>query len=78
MIRRSSVDHEPDPWLDVWRQLRGLRVLTPSEDVAPVADEQAMGRGVDVPHVARVHRLIAAHIVSRLSEEDKDDVSIEL
>ena len=64
---------QADPWLDVWRQLRGLRLLTPSEDVAAVADEQAMRRGVDVPQVARVHRLIAAHIVSRLSEEDKNE-----
>ena len=69
LVSRSQAD----PWLDVWRQLRGLRLLTPSEDVAAVADEQAMRRGVDVPQVARVHRLIAAHIVSRLSEEDKNE-----
>ena len=47
---------EPDPWLEVRRRLGGLRLLTPSDNL----------------EVARIHRLVAAHIRNTLSKEVGD------
>jgi tetratricopeptide (TPR) repeat protein len=49
---------EPDPWLVARRQLEGLRLLTPG----------------DHPEIARIHRLVAAHLRSTT----KDDAILRL
>jgi tetratricopeptide (TPR) repeat protein len=45
---KRQTDDEPDPWLTTRRRLEGLRLLTSGEQ----------------PELARIHRLIAAHLVA--------------
>jgi tetratricopeptide (TPR) repeat protein len=58
---------QPNLWLAVWRQLKGLRVLTPSDDATSDVSAGANRVGGSVPAVARIHRLIAAHVKDGLS-----------
>jgi tetratricopeptide (TPR) repeat protein len=51
---------EPDPWLTVRRQLDGLRLLTPGDD----------------PEVARMHRLVAAHLGARAGDGAEADEAL--
>ncbi|MBX7212287.1 MAG: toll/interleukin-1 receptor domain-containing protein [Verrucomicrobiaceae bacterium] len=43
----------PDPWATLRRRLEGLRLLTPA----------------DHPELARLHRMVAAHLTARLGDE---------
>ena len=54
-----------DPWLGIWRQLHGLRLLTH-------ADEDTAHKAPHVPRVTRIHRLIAAHLHTRRTGQEKD------
>ena len=66
-------DHsKPDPWFAVWRQLQGLRLLTPGEE-GPAAVEGVAKTAVTVPATARMHRLIAAHVRDRLSTAEVEN-----
>ncbi|MCB1804956.1 MAG: TIR domain-containing protein, partial [Candidatus Competibacteraceae bacterium] len=44
----------PDPWVRIQRRLQGLRLLTPG----------------DQPELARIHRLVAAHVLAKFSEPE--------
>jgi tetratricopeptide (TPR) repeat protein len=50
---------EPDPWLDIRRRLTGLRLLTSG----------------DHPEVARIHRLVAAHLRQGLEATMRDKLA---
>ena len=50
---------EPDPWLNVRRRLSGLRLLTPG----------------DHPEVARIHRLVAAHLREDIDSTMRDELA---
>ncbi len=60
----------PDPWLETWRELHGLRLLTPSDDAPIEADPHR--RGTEVPRLARMHRLVADHLKAGLTEEVRE------
>ncbi len=60
----------PDPWLEVWRRLEGLRLLTTVEEAAPSNDPAARQK-VQVPTVVRLHRLVGAHLRTMLSVNDR-------
>ena len=65
----SPVDRsKTHPWLEVWRQLKGLRLLTPGDE-GPVIGQGPSGTHSTVPGVARIHRLIAAHISDGLAAD---------
>lgn len=66
IMRHPAVtDHapdEPDPWLEIRRRLSGLRLLTPGDE----------------PELARIHRLVAAHVRAREDGSMQDSLLSEL
>ena len=58
----------PDPWFEIWAQLKGLRLLTHSDE-GPAPVEGSGRTATTVPFVAQIHRLIAAHVRTGLSED---------
>ena len=57
----------PNAWFEVWRQLRGLRLLTPSDEASTTIPDRTSRMPGVVPAVARIHRLIAAHVKAKQS-----------
>lgn len=57
---------KPNEWLEVWKQLRGLRLLTPWDEAGTTIQEGASRTHGMIPAVARIHRLIASHLQNKL------------
>ncbi len=61
----AAVEGAPDPWFAVWRELRGLRLLHPAQEV------EVDDRGLEqIPQTVRLHRLVAQHVTA--ADEDGD------
>ncbi|MFM9064044.1 MAG: hypothetical protein ACKOOI_13575, partial [Pirellula sp.] len=64
---QQSPRDRPDEWATVWRQLSGLRLLTEGAE-RPVIKEGDPQLKFHAPAVAKIHRLVAAHVQKRMDE----------
>jgi len=60
----------PDAWAKVWRQLSGLRLLTEGEE-RPEIKEGDRPSNIILPAVAKIHRLVAAHVQKRMDQSTR-------
>lgn len=59
----------PNAWFEVWRQLHGLRLLTPREEGGDTEEDGASRTPTLVPAVAQIHRMIAAQVNAKMSAD---------
>ncbi|MFM8213442.1 MAG: hypothetical protein ACKN82_02170, partial [Pirellula sp.] len=64
---QQSPRDKPDEWAKVWRQLSGLRLLTEGSE-RPVIKEGEPQPRFGASAVAKIHRLVAAHVQKRMDE----------
>jgi len=63
----------PDQWLEIWRELAGLRLLTASTEGDDDNDNLSQSRQAAAPRLANIHRLIADHLRQRMSDTDQHE-----
>jgi len=64
---QQFVRDRPDAWADIWRQLSGRRLITEGAERPEIKEVGAQSK-FSVPAVARIHRVVAAHVQKSMDE----------